>query len=73
MGLSRFRVPLILGIVALGVATFFFLFRSTGTRPLAEGDAAPPFSLPAADGRTVSLQDYRGKKAVLLFFSMGPG
>lgn len=37
------------------------------------GKAAPDFTLPAAGGGTVSLSDYRGKKAVLLYFSMGPG
>lgn len=37
------------------------------------GKPAPDFSLPAAGGGEVSLGDYRGKKAVLLYFSMGPG
>lgn len=37
------------------------------------GKPAPDFSLPAAGGGKVSLGDYRGKKAVLLYFSMGPG
>jgi len=32
------------------------------------GDAAPDFSLPADDGRTVSLKDLRGKKVVLYFY-----
>ncbi len=32
------------------------------------GDQAPDFTLPAADGRSVSLADFRGKKAVVLFF-----
>ncbi len=40
---------------------------------VAEGSTAPAFALPAADGKTVSLSDYRDKQAVLLFFSMGPG
>lgn len=35
---------------------------------LAPGDPAPPFSLPADDGRTVSLADFRGKKVVLYFY-----
>jgi cytochrome oxidase Cu insertion factor (SCO1/SenC/PrrC family) len=38
-----------------------------------EGDRAPDFSLPDAQGPPVSLADYRGKKDVLLYFSMGPG
>jgi len=40
--------------------------------PIKVGDAAPNFSLPAAEGGKVSLADYRGSP-VLLYFSMGPG
>lgn len=32
------------------------------------GERAPLFSLPASDGRTVSLKDYAGKKLVLVFY-----
>ena len=32
------------------------------------GDAAPDFSLPAGDGATVSLKDYKGKWVVLYFY-----
>jgi peroxiredoxin Q/BCP len=32
------------------------------------GDRAPEFELHANDGRTVRLADYRGKKAVVLYF-----
>lgn len=35
---------------------------------LQPGQTAPPFSLPAYDKKTVSLEDYRGKNLVLLFF-----
>jgi peroxiredoxin Q/BCP len=35
---------------------------------IAVGDRAPEFTLPDADGRSVSLADFRGKKAVVLFF-----
>ena len=38
-----------------------------GSRP-AVGDAAPAFSLPATDGRTLSLADFKGKKTVVLAF-----
>jgi AhpC/TSA family len=41
--------------------------------PLAEGSDAPSFALPSAEGTTVRLTDYLGKKPVLLYFSMGPG
>lgn len=39
----------------------------------AVGAEAPPFSLASTEGRTVSLEDYAGRKPVLLYFSMGPG
>ena len=32
------------------------------------GERAPQFSLAAADGRTVALKDYAGKKLVLVFY-----
>lgn len=32
------------------------------------GDRVPQFSLPASDGRTVTLKDYAGKKLVLVFY-----
>jgi len=32
------------------------------------GDPAPEFTLPAEDGRQVSLADYRGKRVVLYFY-----
>jgi hypothetical protein len=37
------------------------------------GDDAPGFVLPSAAGDAVSLDDFVGKKPVLLYFSMGPG
>ena len=37
------------------------------------GEAAPAFTLPTADGGTVSLADYQGKTPVLLFFHMAVG
>jgi peroxiredoxin Q/BCP len=39
------------------------------------GQAAPDFSLPANNGETVSLEDYRGKNIVLYFYpkDMTPG
>jgi hypothetical protein len=38
-----------------------------------EGDRAPSFTLPSAQGREVSMEQFRGRRAVLLYFSMGPG
>lgn len=40
-----------------------------------EGAAAPGFTLPADDGSTVRLSDFRGKNVVLYFFpkALTPG
>jgi peroxiredoxin Q/BCP len=35
---------------------------------LTPGNKAPPFSLPATDGRTVSLENLSGRKVVLYFY-----
>lgn len=35
---------------------------------LAVGDKAPGFSLPDADGNTVSLDDYRGRQVIVYFY-----
>jgi len=42
---------------------------------LEPGDAAPDFTLPAADGTTVSLESHRGKRVILYFYpaAMTPG
>src|SRR5579875_2651322 len=42
---------------------------------LAVGDPAPDFTLPDADGKSVSLADYRGRKVVVYFYpaAMTPG
>ena len=40
---------------------------------LSPGDPAPDFTLPDADGRAVSLADFRGKKPVVLVFYRGYG
>lgn len=42
------------------------------TAPIEVGAAAPDFTLPSAQGGRESLARYRGR-AVLLYFSMGPG
>ena len=38
------------------------------TPRLEVGDTAPTFSLPDADGNTVSLADYRGRKVIVYFY-----
>ena len=40
---------------------------------LAIGDTAPDFTLPATNGKNVSLEDYKGKQPVLLYFHMAVG
>jgi len=35
---------------------------------LKEGDSAPAFTLPGADGKTHKLSDYKGKAVVLAWF-----
>ena len=38
------------------------------TPRLAVGDTAPAFSLPDADGNTVKLSDYKGRKVIVYFY-----
>lgn len=38
------------------------------TETVKVGDKAPAFSLPDANGKTVKLADFRGKKVVLFFY-----
>lgn len=49
------------------LVTSFLTLVALGAVPKV-GDRAPQFSLPSADGRTVSLKDYTGKKLVLVFY-----
>jgi hypothetical protein len=62
--------------VALGVLGVACQAPRDGATPsistLKEGDAAPDFTLTSPSSE-ISLADYRGERAVLLYFSMGPG
>ena len=40
----------------------------TDTARLEAGDKAPTFSLPDADGNTVTLGDYKGRKVIIYFY-----
>ncbi|WP_188830686.1 thioredoxin-dependent thiol peroxidase [Nocardia camponoti] len=40
----------------------------TDNHRLAPGDTAPDFTLPDADGKEISLSDYRGRKVVVYFY-----
>jgi hypothetical protein len=68
---SRHRLLVLLGSLLLLAAA---CGDGSGNGPsLAEGDAAPEFTLPSAAGGNISLSDFSGEKPVLLYFSMGPG
>jgi peroxiredoxin Q/BCP len=47
----------------------------TETTRLAPGDKAPAFALPDADGNTVKLSDYKGRKVIVYFYpaALTPG
>ncbi len=59
-------------LVGVGLAAVLGVMSSASGRaqaPAVElkvGDAAPAFSLPGSDGKTHSLSDSKGKKAVIL-------
>ncbi len=66
--------------VAAIVASLFLLAACTKhaspsatTSGMHVGGQAPGFTLPSADGGSVSLADFQGHQSVLLYFSMGPG
>ncbi|MGW5440261.1 thioredoxin-dependent thiol peroxidase [Nocardia asteroides] len=40
----------------------------TDNHRLSPGDTAPDFTLPNADGKDVSLSDYRGRKVIVYFY-----
>src|SRR5947209_6278565 len=69
------------GILALAIFLAFTIFitwrakkldwklRTHEEAPPLTGKMAPDFALPALDGRTISLAQYRGKKIVLSFWA----
>jgi hypothetical protein len=64
-------IAVALALAAIGTACS----GQTGTKEsgLRVGSMAPSFSLPSTTGGSVSLSEFRGRKPVLLYFSMGPG
>jgi thioredoxin-dependent peroxiredoxin len=61
-----FRIVLLVLVVLVVVVSVPRLLSRTNTP--SEGEEAPEFTLPAADGSQVSLKDYRGKWVVLYFY-----
>ena len=61
-----------LSMVALLLVPALAACAGSGDGDLAVGDPAPSFSLPEANGSTVSLEDYAGS-AALLYFHMADG
>jgi hypothetical protein len=69
------RAP-VMTIVLVALTVMASSCNSYPTEPsgdATEGAVAPAFSLPSAQGGSVSLADFRHKRDVLLYFSMGPG
>jgi peroxiredoxin Q/BCP len=54
------RLGLCAALVALAT------MAAAGDKPLETGDKAPSFRLPGSDGKTYSLDDFKGKKAVVI-------
>jgi hypothetical protein len=71
---GRRKVPVTLLILSIFLTTPILTAcgPSNGTG-LSVGDPSPEFSLPSASGEQVSLSDFRGSKAVLLYFHMADG
>ncbi len=75
---SRPSVAAITGIVALVAFTVWITWRAKKLEMSSSGEnralallnkTAPDFTLPALDGRMISLRDYRGKKLVVSFWA----
>ena len=58
-------------ILAVGIAAGVVAWQWPGT--LWGYKKAPSFTLQSSTGRAVSLEDFRGKKEVVLLFYMGAG
>jgi peroxiredoxin Q/BCP len=53
-------------LLTLGLAAALTMGAMAQTTELKAGDPAPDFTLPASDGKTYKLSDFKGKKAVVL-------
>ena len=63
-----FLTIIILAFTALGVSNCSFSTEEETdmSKKLEVGATAPPFSLPGSDGNTYSLNDFLGKRAVVI-------
>jgi hypothetical protein len=61
------------GILSVILLVFLAACGGSSEKALVVGDLAPDFTLPAADTRSVSLGDFRGKQPVFLYFHMAYG
>ncbi len=67
---KQFIFLAVLAIIALTAAVSFFVkVRPSGAKIIAAGDRAPEFKLPAPNGKTVSLSDFRGKVVMVHFWA----
>jgi thioredoxin-dependent peroxiredoxin len=66
--LRRFTMIRIVGqrMAVLGLGVLSVLIIAGAAAELKVGDPAPPFSLLGSDGKTYSLEDFKGKSAVVL-------
>lgn len=74
-GLFKFSRQRPVGILMV-IALFGLVLAGCGQAAddyLQEGEQAPPFELPTAQGGEVSLSDYQGQQPVLLYFHMALG
>lgn len=55
-------------ILSLSVLTFVDTTSAAAFKRVAEGDAAPVFTLPSLEGGSVSLEDYKGNPLTILSF-----
>ena len=63
---SLWAALLMIAVMSVSHCTFSDEDDSKMSTTLMVGAAAPPFSLPGSDGKTYSLQDFIGKKAVVI-------
>lgn len=53
-------------LLTLGLAAALTIGAMAQTTELKVGDPAPDFTLPASDGKTYTLSEFKGKQAVVL-------